>query len=98
MLEHPIEIVHYVAVCHPDNPETFGSEPFRPALVIGRLARVAVAIDLDNQLCVRAEEVGDEWAEPDLPPKLGAVQLPRSKAGPKLSFGWRRVAACLAGA
>jgi len=62
MPEHPINILHYVGVRHPHNPEALASQPSGSAPVILLLQGMRFAIDLDYQLRLGAEEIGNEGA------------------------------------
>lgn len=98
MLQHPIQIVHYVAVSHSDNPEPFAGKPGSSALIICELLRVTITVHFDDQPGVRTEEIGDEGPKPYLPAEFGAVQLARSEAGPQLALGGGGIATSLANA
>ena len=73
MLQHPVQILYYVGIRHPDNPEAFAGEPIGSALVICGLVGMCVTVDFDDQLGIRAEKVGDVRPEPDLTAEFGAV-------------------------
>jgi len=62
MLEHSFDIVPYVGVRHPHNPEAFASQPVCSTLIILLLLGMCFAIDFHHQLRLGAEEVGDEGA------------------------------------
>jgi hypothetical protein len=98
MPQHPIHILHYVAVRHPDKPEAFAGEPVRPTQVIVELFSMSIAVDFDYQPRLRAEKVGNEWTKPNLTSEFCATQLARAEPRPKLALGRRCVAAGLADA
>jgi hypothetical protein len=83
MLQHSVQIVHYVGVRDAHKTEALARQPIRSTLIIGALAGVRVSVDLDDQLGGRAEKVGDERANPDLAPELEAVELLRAQRLPK---------------
>jgi hypothetical protein len=90
MLEHPIEVVHYVGVRDPHKVETRLPQPVRPALVINGLIGMGIAIDFDDQTRLGAEEIGDEWPKPDLAPKFVTMELASLERLPKHALGGSR--------
>jgi hypothetical protein len=60
------------------------SRPIATALVIGRMSR---AVDLDDQLFLAANEVGEIGTDRLLPDELEASERAVSKSPPKLAFG-----------
>ena len=89
MLQHPIEVLHYVGVCDPHKVETLAFKPKSPTLIVSLLARMRVPVDLNVQLCARAKEIRDEIADPNLTSKLASIELPRSDGQPKPPSGRR---------
>ena len=47
---------------------------------------VLVAIELDNQLCFEATEIGNVWPNWELTAKLRVVQMPATQMEPQLGF------------
>ena len=90
MLQHPIEVLHYVRVREAHKIETFLPEPCCPALLVGPLAGVSIAVYLDDEPRLGTKEIGNEWAKPDLASEFMAVKLSGSQRLPQKAFGRRR--------
>lgn len=75
MLNHPLNILHYVGVRHPHNPEPLSRQPCRPPTVIFFLERMSIAVDFNHKLGFGTEKVGDEWTQPNLAAKFVAAEL-----------------------
>lgn len=91
MLQHPVDIAHYVGVRDAHKSEAFAGEPAGALLVIILLRRMGVAVHLDNQPSLGAEEIGNERAEPDLASELGIAKLAGPEMRPEMLFRRRSV-------
>ena len=89
MLNHSADILHYVGVRHPHNPEALPCQPSGTAPIIIHLKGMGLAIDLDHQLCLSTEEISDERAQPDLAAELEAGELAGAQAGPESALSRR---------
>ena len=56
------------------------------ALVAGQFVCVLGTVDLDNRLCLRAEEISEECADRVLTAELESLELPATQARPQLLF------------
>src|SRR5436190_14644836 len=98
MLQHAVDVAHYVGVRHPHKAETLARKPFRAAFIIVLLLGMAFPVHFDDELRFSANEVGNEWAKPNLTAEFQTAKLPRTEARPKLALGRRRVATGIADA
>jgi hypothetical protein len=71
--------------------EALSLETIRPTLIIFRLVRVSVPINLNDQLGLRAEKIGNVGTKPDLTPELVTIELSGPQTLPEPAFGWRRM-------
>jgi hypothetical protein len=84
--QHPFSIAQHVVIPESDNAISASLEPFgADTVVIGMLT----AIDLDDQLSFRAEEIGDVRSDWVLSPETSSVQLlaPQTEPQSLLSIG-----------
>ena len=58
-----------------------------PPRIVHRPIQMLAAIDLDDQLRLRADEVGDVAGDRHLAPEAEAVELARAQALPEMPFG-----------
>src|SRR5215469_12721303 len=90
---HTLGIVQHLVVPEPQHAVPLGfEEPGPGCFRLGR-AIVLPAIDLDDQSCCVADEIGDEPADRHLPAKPMAFGLPRPQHLPEPLFGFGHVTA-----
>ena len=71
----------------PQHAKAHGAQAAISPRVIDDLIAVVVAIDLDDQPCLQAGEVGEVGSNRHLASKLATHQLPAAQAVPKAPFG-----------
>jgi hypothetical protein len=86
--EDAVDIVHDIFVCEPKGRIAATLKQSIASRINDGLMRPAV--DFDNQGLSRAQKIRDERRNCDLPAKLEAIQLGRSKYSPEPSFGFGR--------
>ena len=88
-VEHDVEIVHHLVIREPDHAIAFlFSEPARALSIVLDLRNVTIAVDLNDELGGRAEEVDDETTDGMLAPEAQAVGLPAPKSLPEDLLSW----------
>jgi hypothetical protein len=65
-------------------PQKFGA-----TFVVGQFFCVLGTIDLDNQFRLRAEEIGEEWADGMLTAELESIELAAPQALPQTVLPFR---------
>ena len=96
-LDHGLQIDHDVDRREPDHAIPLRIEPERPIAILDHPAAVEVAVDLHDQLCLRAVQVHDVGPDRDLAAEP-RTEAAASDLAPEQAFWQRHVAAELAGA
>src|SRR5215470_12287138 len=86
-------IVQHLVVPEPQHAVPLGFEEPRPACFRRGRGIMLSAIDLDDQSCCVADEIGDEPADRHLSTKARAFGLPRPLYLPEPPFGFGYVTA-----
>src|SRR4026208_40298 len=93
--EDAVNVLQHVVVPEAQRAIAMCDEP-SVAHLVGRAVGMLAAIHLDNELCLQAGKVCDEWADRTLLAKVKAIQLLLSQVVPQLSLTVRQVATELA--
>jgi hypothetical protein len=88
-VQDTVAVCEHLVIPEPQDAEAKIRQVSRPAPVSFFLRDVLAAIQLDDQLVVRAAEVSDVGTDHMLPAKLGPVKLARAQPPPELSLGIR---------
>src|SRR6266542_138190 len=86
-LQHAFRIHKDLAVPEPHHAESVTREESHSRDIRLGLRGVLPAIQLDDQACFGAAEVGDVRLDQMLTPELGSLQSPISEATPELTLG-----------
>ena len=90
--DDPFGLAQHLAVPEAQHAKTMGLEPFGACCVIGHLVGMVLAVNLDDEPAVKADEVHDVSAEGHLTTKAIA-ELLFPKMTPEQSFGISHFAA-----
>ena len=94
--KHSYDVPHHIGVRHAQHAITEHSQCRVAPRICSGIMRIA--IDLDDQLRRRAEEIDDVWRDHSLPSELRSGQLFARKISPKAFLRLGRVVAHLASA
>jgi hypothetical protein len=99
VFQHTIDVLKHVVVPKAKNAQTVCFELPSPLRVASDLTilSMASAVELNDEFCVGAVEVGHIWSKGMLPAKLRAGQASASKPKPQSLFHVRRTKSQLAG-
>jgi hypothetical protein len=90
-LEDDVRFFAELVVREPKDAVAEGLEIKIAVFVVGGLSGCLVnaAVELHDELQLKATEVGDEWRNRELPPELQSVEATASQQAPELALGWR---------
>jgi hypothetical protein len=84
--ENGIRVIEDVAVGEADHVVAVACQVIRSVLIVGRLIRMYLAVELDDQTKLRATEVEDESADWVLPTPFQAADRRRAEHVPEYAF------------
>ena len=82
ILQHSRHPLQNLVIPVAQHPEAQSLQHLGSPLVIGKLLKMLPAVQLDDQPCIKADEVGDVPGQGHLPTEAEASQLPSAQLLP----------------